>query len=137
MPSSPRQRLSAAERRKQALQLWIAGVDLRTIADRVGYADQSAAKKAVDTAVRESIAREQADVDELRRLEVLRLDRLQAAFWPAAIKDKDRKAADVVLRCIAQRSKLTGVEAPRRINIDAQKLGDEILAMLDDEDEAA
>ncbi|MBC9731148.1 hypothetical protein [Streptomyces sp. TRM68367] len=133
MPASPRQRLSAAERRKQALQAFLAGMDLRTIAQQVGYADASAAKKAIDRAIQESIAREEADIDELRQLEVLRYDRLQAAWWSAAIgKDRSHHAARIVLECIRGRSRLTGVEAPRRINLDAQKLGDEILALMEE-----
>jgi hypothetical protein len=133
MPASPRQRLTAAERRKQALQAFLAGMDLRTIAQSVGYADGSAAKKAIDKAIEESIAREQADIDALRQVEVLRYDRLQAAWWAAAVgKNRDTGAAKIVLECIKGRSRLTGVEAPRRINLDAQKLGDEILAIMDE-----
>ncbi|MFD8509692.1 hypothetical protein ACFV27_00900 [Streptomyces antimycoticus] len=115
MGSSPRQRLSAAERRKQAFALWLAAVDLRTIAAQVGYADASAAKKAIDRAIEESIAREKEDVDALRRTEVMRYDRLQAAFWSPAIKDRDKKAADIVLKCIAGRERLQGLAAPAKV----------------------
>ncbi|MFE7627496.1 hypothetical protein, partial [Streptomyces sp. NPDC057509] len=106
------QRLTAAERRKKALALQLAGVDLRTIADQVGYADASAAKKGIDRAIEESIARERSDIDELRRREVMRLDWLQAAFWTPAVKDRDKKAADIVLKCIAARDRLQGLAAP-------------------------
>jgi hypothetical protein len=115
MGSSPRQRLSAAERRKQAFALWLAAVDLRTIAAQVGYADASAAKKAIDRAIEESIAREKEDTDALRRTEVMRYDRLQAAFWSPAVKDRDKKAADIVLKCIAGRERLQGLAAPARV----------------------
>ncbi|MGA5202786.1 hypothetical protein [Streptomyces variegatus] len=115
MGSSPRQRLSAAQRRKQALGLWIAAVDLRTIAEQVGYADASAAKKAIDRAIADSIAREQEDIDALRRDEVMRLDRLQAAFWSPAVKDRDKKAADIVLKCIRGRVELRGLAAPAKV----------------------
>ncbi|WP_406501591.1 hypothetical protein OHA04_27605 [Streptomyces sp. NBC_01590] len=115
MGTSPGQRLSAAERRKKALALQLAGIDLRTIADQVGYADASAAKKAIDRAVEESIARAKTDVDELRRREVMRLDRLQAAFWTPAVKDRDKKAADIVLKCITARDRLQGLAAPVKV----------------------
>lgn len=131
MGASDRQRLSAAARRKQALQLQLAGVDLRTIAEQVGYADASAAKKAIDRAITESIAREKADLDAIRSLEVMRYDRLQATFWTKAVKDKDVKAAAVVLKCMQGRERLQGTAAPTRINVDAQRLGDEIIALLD------
>ena len=115
MGSSPRQRMTAAQRRKQALGLQLAGVDLRTIAEQVGYADASAAKKAIDRAIADSIAREEADVDALRLDEVMRLDRLQAAFWSPAVKDRDKKAADIVLKCIRGRIELRGLAAPAKV----------------------
>lgn len=130
MSASPRQRLSAAERRKKALQLWLAAVDLRTIADQVGYADASAAKKAIDRAIEESIAREKEDIDALRRAEIMRYDRVQAAHWGKAMKG-DPKSSDVVLKCIQGRERLRGLAAPTRVSLDAQQLGDEILALLD------
>ncbi|MFC8465985.1 hypothetical protein [Streptomyces sp. NPDC057250] len=113
--SSPRQTLTAAERRHQALALQIAGADLRHIAATIGYANASAAKAAIDRAIEESIAREHAEIDDLRRLEVMRLDRLQAAFWGKAVKDKDKKAADIVLKCINARERLQGLAAPVQV----------------------
>jgi len=134
MPASPGQRRTAAQRRKQALQLQLAGVDLRTIAERVGYADASAAKKAIDRAIEDSIGRDNAHVDELRKREVMRYDRLQAAYWGKALDD-DRKAAEIVLKCMAGRARIQGTEAPTRVNLDAQRLADEILALLDEDPE--
>ncbi len=134
MGSSPRQRLSAAQRRKAALGLHLAGVDFRTIAEQAGYASASAARTAVDRAIEESIAREKADIDEYRVTAVMRYDRLQAAFWARAVTEKDPKSADIVLKCMAGRDRITGVIAPTHINIDAQRLGDEILALLNGED---
>ena len=134
MGSSPRQRLSAAERRGKALQLWLAAVDLKTIATQIGYANAAAAMAAIERAIEESIDREHQDTDALRRNEVMRYDRIQAAFWGPAIKDKDPKAADVVIKCIRGRVELQGTAAPTRINVDAQRLGDEIMALLEQED---
>lgn len=182
MGASPRQRLTAAQRRRQAVKLQLSGADLRTIAEQVGYANASSAKKAIDREIRESaererrkkaqalflagvdirsigeqlqyedlialrkeidlaieesIAREHASIDELRRDEIMRYNRLQSAFWTKAIKDKNTKAADVVLRCIAGRERLQGLQAPTRVNLDAQRLGDQIIALLtDDADDA-
>ncbi|NEC03425.1 hypothetical protein [Streptomyces anulatus] len=140
MGASPRQRMSAVERRIQALQLHLAGVDYRTIAKQVGYADGAAAQKGIDRAIEESIARGEEDTD-TRTREVMRYNRLQAAHWGKAVKG-DTKASDVVLKCMQGRERLLGLAAPKRINIDAQQLGDEILAILgevaaDDEQGAA
>lgn len=134
MGSSPRQRLSAAERRKQAFGLWLAGVDLRTIAGQIGYADASAAKKAIDRAIEESIAREKEDITALRRAEVMRYDRLQAAFWTPAVKDRDKKAADIVLKCIAGRERLQGLAAPAKIEHSGEVTTEYHLVGLDPED---
>jgi len=117
---SERQRLTAAERRRQALGLYLAGVDLGTIAQQVGYANASNAHRAIKQAIDESSVREQlerteAAIDDQRRLALMRYDRLQAAFWGEAVKEKNRHAAAVVLKCMAARDRLTGVEAPRKI----------------------
>lgn len=114
MPSSPRQRMNAAERRRKALALQLAGADLRAIAEQVGYATPSAAKTAIDRAIEESTAREKQSVDEMRQLEVLRLNRLQAAYWTPALKG-DKKAADIVLKCAAARDRLQGLAAPTKV----------------------
>lgn len=131
MGSSPRQRMNAAERRKQALGLWLAAVDLRTIASQVGYANAAAAKTAIERAIEESIVREHDDIDTLRRDEILRYDRLQAAHWGRALKG-DAKSSDIVLKCIQGREQLRGLRAPTRVSLDAQQLGDEILAIIDE-----
>ncbi|MFI0934598.1 hypothetical protein ACH4RG_23110 [Streptomyces sp. NPDC021019] len=131
MGASPKQRMSAVERRIQALQLHLAGVDYRTIAKQVGYADGAAAQKAVDRAIEESIARGHEDIDTIRTREVLRYNRLQAAHWGKAVKG-DTKASEIVLKCMAGRERLLDLAAPKKINIQAQQLGDEILAVLAD-----
>lgn len=72
------------ERAVQALTLRLAGVDWQTIADKLGYDDPA---DALDAAT--AVADTQYDglpMDPLRVLEVLRLDRLQAAVWGAAMK---------------------------------------------------
>ncbi|MFJ2745359.1 hypothetical protein ACIO3O_37515 [Streptomyces sp. NPDC087440] len=136
MGASPRQRLSAVERRIQALQMHLAGVDLRTVAKQIGYADASATKKAIDRAIADSIARGEEDIDDIRSREVVRYDRLQAAHWGKAIKG-DPKASEVVLKCMAGRERLQGLAAPKRLNIEAQQLGDDILALLGDDEQGA
>ncbi|EMF20399.1 hypothetical protein H114_32689 [Streptomyces gancidicus BKS 13-15] len=117
---TPKQRLTAAERRRQALGLYIAGVDLATIAQQVGYANASNAYRAIRQAIdesnaREALAREEAAIDDLRRLEIMRADRLQAAFWGAAVKDKDPRAANIVLKCMKVRDDMQGLSAPRKL----------------------
>lgn len=131
MGSSPRQRLSAAQRRRNALGLFLAGVDLTTIADQVGYASPSAARTAIDRAIADSIAREHIDIDQARTTAVMQYNRLQAAYWAKAVTEKDHKSALIVLQCMKQRDKITGVIAPTHVNIDASRLGQEILSIVD------
>ncbi|MCF3960278.1 hypothetical protein [Streptomyces fuscigenes] len=134
MGASKAQRAAAAKKRAQATALRIAGVDWATIADRVGYASPGAACTAVSEALKANLREQHENVEELRALTVARYDRLQAAFWPDAIQKKDKKAADVILRCLAGRADVEGTKAPTRVNLEAQRLGEEILAMFDGSD---
>ena len=134
--ASPR-RISAREKQAKALKLRLAGATFQEIADKVGYAGRQSAQKAVTKAMQDTI---QEPADELRRLEMMRLDRLQLAVWPAAMRG-DVKAVTAVLRIMVRRSNLLGLDAPRRLDIRhaveeearrlAQELGldpDEIIA---------
>ncbi|MEU5834490.1 hypothetical protein ABZ820_12570 [Streptomyces diacarni] len=131
MAASKAQRAAAAKKRAQAVALRIAGMDWATIAERTGYRSAGAACTAVTEAMKANLHEQAHNAEELRALTVMRYDRLQAAYWPDALKG-DKKAADVVLKCLAGRARIEGTEAPTRLNVDAQKLGDEILALLDD-----
>ncbi|MFB7496074.1 hypothetical protein ACFC09_15505 [Streptomyces sp. NPDC056161] len=130
MGASKAQRATAAKKRAQATQLRVAGVDWATIAERVGYRSAGAACTAVNEALKANLREQDQSVDELRAIGLAKVNRLQAAFWPAAIQDKDPKAARVVLECIRQEARFQGTEAPTRVNLEAQRLGDEILALL-------
>lgn len=117
MPASKAQRAAAAEKRKKAVALALAGMDWQSIADQTGYASPGAACTAVNEALKIHLREQGELVEELRAVEVARYDRLQAAFWPKAITEKDPKAAEVVLKCIAGRTKLTGTEMPARTEL--------------------
>jgi len=117
MPASKAQRAAAAEKRKKAVALALAGMDWQSIADQPGSASPGAACTAVNEALKLHL-REQSDlVEQYRTIQIAQYDRLQAAFWPKAITEKDPKAAEVVLKCIAGRSKLTGTEMPARTEL--------------------
>ncbi|WP_433341697.1 hypothetical protein [Streptomyces sp. CA-253872] len=136
MGASKAQRATAAKKRAQATSLRVAGVDWATIADRVGYASAGAACAAVGEALKANLREQEQSVDELRAVGLAKINRLQAAFWPAAIQDKDVRAAKIVLECIKQEARLQGTEAPTRVNVEAQRLVDEILAVMADDDGA-
>ena len=102
------------ERENQVLELRKSGATWAEIASVTGYANASGAQKAYSRVVTR-VQRE--SLDELRDLELERLDRLQRSYWKAAVIDGDKKAAEFVLKVIAQRTKLLGLDAPQRIDV--------------------
>ncbi|MTE20300.1 hypothetical protein F0L17_14515 [Streptomyces sp. TRM43335] len=114
MPASKAQRAATAERRSKAIAMRIGGADWQTIADALDYSDRAAAHKDVTRALEANRKAEAAQVEEMRDIETQRLDRLQAAFWPKALKG-DTKAAEIVRRCIMDRAKLQGTTTPEKV----------------------
>ncbi|GAA3718170.1 hypothetical protein [Streptomyces tremellae] len=120
------------------------------IADRLGYSDKGEAWRGVQRAkadvAREPVARliasEAAQLDELyaAALEVLERDHVVVSYG-SVVKGEDGKpllddgpklAAIRELRGIRESyRKLHGLDAPSRVSVDAQQLGDDILALLD------
>lgn len=107
------------ERRKQMAQLKLAGVDWATIADRCGYSSAEYARTDWRRIRNQTRAELRTSVEEARWLEVDRLDRLQAAVWPKAMRG-DTKAADTAHRLIVTRCKILGLEAPTQIQLNAR-----------------
>ena len=106
MPMSATQRVTVAERRTKAVRLAATGMDYTQIAKQLGYHDRSGAYKAI----RGALAAQQAEaVDELRGLELERLDALQRSCWDAALEG-DVASVDRVLKVIAARVRLLGLE---------------------------
>ncbi len=122
MPASKAQQAKTAERRRQAIALHLAGADWDTIADRLGYASRGAAHTDVTRAMEKAAAEMVRDADVLRQTELARIDRVQVAYWPRALGQRDPvthevlppdpEAAKVVQWCIDRRCKLTGLYAP-------------------------
>jgi hypothetical protein len=125
-PASPRN-IEAAERRARALELKKAGATYDQIATQLGYSDKSGAYRAVQNALSEITAEPAKAV---LRLELERLDAMLLALWPKARKG-DGAAIDRVLRIQERRTRYLGLDSPQRISVEAQKLGDEILALID------
>lgn len=114
--------LAAAERQRQALELRKAGVGFQAIADRLGYKDHSGAYRAVKTALKKTL---QEPADEVRRVEVERLDAMLLGLWSSA-KAGNLLAVDRVLRIMQRRADLLGLDAPQKREI----TGDLILRQL-------
>ncbi|EWS99605.1 hypothetical protein N865_01210 [Intrasporangium oryzae NRRL B-24470] len=92
----------AAARRARALQLASQGLTYQQVADELGYASRGT----VHHIVHQALARETNEaVEEMRELEVARLDGLQSALWDRAMAG-DLDAARTVLRIVATRCRL-------------------------------
>ncbi len=120
------------------------------IADAVGYNNKSDAWRAIQRcreavyreAGAELIAAEAQQLDDLfvAALEVLERDHITVSHGHI-VKDDDGQpilddgpklaAIDRLLRVRESYRKLFGVDAPSRVSVDAQQLGDEITALLD------
>ncbi len=107
-------RIALAEREREALELRKAGKTFDEIARALGYSERGGAAKAVSRALAATI---QEPADELRRLEVARLDALWSALWPLAT-DGQLAAVDRCLAVQSRRARLLGLDAPPRHAID-------------------
>jgi AraC-like DNA-binding protein len=104
----------AAEREaKEAkvLELRRAGFTFQRIAEEVGYATPSGAQRALERIMTRNVP--QAP-EEFRWQELDRLDRMQVALWPRAMKGDDR-AIGTIVRLMERRARLVGIDAPQRI----------------------
>lgn len=93
-------------KRTQAVELVAQGMSYDQVAKAVGYSHRGSAHRAVFRALAE---REVAGVDELRDLELARLDALQDAVWDRATAG-DLSAVRVATRIIDQRIRLLGLD---------------------------
>lgn len=89
------------------MKLVAQGMSYDEVAKAVGYGHRGSAHRAVSKALAE---REVEGVDELRALELARLNRLQSSLWDKAMAG-DVRAVDWVVRIIAQRVRLLGLGA--------------------------
>ena len=100
--------IKAHDRMLHALELRKRGLSYRQIAAQTGYKSAQAAHKAVMTALQRTT---QEPADEVRKLELERLDALLFGVWEAAINGDD-KAVNNALRIMERRAKLLGLDAP-------------------------
>lgn len=103
--------VKAMERQKQALRLRQAGVSYPDIAEALGYKHPSGAAKAVSSALKKTL-REPAD--ELRQLELTRLDTMLFAIWPY-VRAGNAEFIDRALKIMDARAKLLGLYPPLRV----------------------
>jgi hypothetical protein len=98
----------------KVLELRRVGLTWVRIAEEVGYADHTGAYAAYKRAIKRTM---QQPADELRTQELDRIDRLQVAIWPNAMKG-DTRAILTIVRLMERRAKLTGLDMPIKIEQD-------------------
>lgn len=108
---SQEQDITATERQRQALELRKAGVSYTVIADKLGYRSGSGAHAAVGAALKKTL---QEPADDLRTLELERLDVAHLAIWQQ-VRSGNQGAIDRYLKIAERRAKLLGLDAPQRI----------------------
>lgn len=102
--------INAAERRQRALDLRKAALSYRAIGKALGVSEFQAHTD-VKTALAELKELEHESAEELRSIELERLDAMQAVMQQKALKG-DAGAVDRVLRIMERRAKLLGMDAP-------------------------
>jgi hypothetical protein len=101
-------RMSAVQKKAEALRLRASGMKLEDIKKRVGYRSVSGVHKAIVTGLQETL---QEPADELRKMEVERLDRMLEGIWEKATKGGTWQI-DRVLSIMERRARLLGLDKP-------------------------
>jgi len=124
--SNPQNAPTAEERQRAlaAVELRVQGLPYRRIAEQLGFADESGARRAVSRLLDR---REAESVGELRAVHSERLEAVMAGHWPAALAG-DTDAARIVLRALDSLAKLWGTNAPTRLAVGADDLSAEQFA---------
>lgn len=116
MPPSKAQKIVIDERRSKAVQLRLAGVDYDRIAQQLEYKSRQQAREDVHRAYVQATKEVRESVEELRNQDLDRLARLQAAFWGPALQG-DPKAGEMVLKILARRAKMMGMDSALKVEI--------------------
>ena len=98
----------------KVLELRRAGLTWQRIAEETGYADHTGAYAAYKRAIKRTM---QQPADELREAELDRVDRLQLALWPKAMKG-DNASINTIIRLMERRARLLGLDTPIKIQQD-------------------
>lgn len=104
------------DKERTALELRRAGATYQDIADHLGYATAQGAYLAYQRALKRTLT--DAGSEEVREMELDRLDRLQRAVWAKAVAG-EYPAVDRVLKIMAQRAQYLGLYAPAKMQVEA------------------
>jgi hypothetical protein len=116
LPRCPRRTPASVARHAEAVKLKVAGSTYDDIARVLGYADHSGARLAVKAGLNARL--DASGTEELRQIELERLERLQLSRWELALDpglDSSDAALDRVLRIMKRRAELLGLDAPVKL----------------------
>ena len=113
---SPR-RIEAVRKQRLALELRMAGRTFFEIAKDVGYASQSGAIYAVETALAKTL---QPTADHFRALTSERLMKILQVFWVKMLMG-DEVGAKMCFRALADLRALLGLDAPIKVQVDIRE----------------
>lgn len=102
----------AAQRREQAVNMRIGGATFAQIGKQLGMTRQGA-RQAVQAALYATAKSTEEKADELRVLEMHRLDALQAANWQDAMNG-DIQKGKLLLSIMTRRAAMLGLDAPTK-----------------------
>lgn len=131
------EKLKSKERAIQALELRKAGASFSQIASQLDYADESGARKAVQTLMNK---REYEAVDEARKLEIERLDKMLLGNGKNGVYNQAINghlgAVDRVIKISDQRAKLLGLYAPAKqdLNVSGTMKWEDVVKPKDDDE---
>ncbi len=120
-------RLAANAKQQQALELRKAGATYETIAQSLGYSSPSGAYQAIESAMKRTL---QEPADDLRRLEIERLNAMLLSIWPS-VRQGNYGAIDRALRIMERTAKLLGLDAPAKQEISGADGGAIPIAFVD------
>lgn len=113
--TSPR-KARGREREIRALDLRISGMNYRNIAQQLDISE-SGAYKAVIRALKRLNEQIMERADEVRRMELDRLDKMLRGLWPAALKG-NQGAVDRVVKIMDRRARyIPGLNTPDQIEV--------------------
>lgn len=138
MPASRAKRADTAQRRRQAIDMRMAGHSYQRIADELGYTSRGAACQDITRALEQAVAEQVISVEAYREEELQRLDALLTEAWAVLKRDHltvshgkvvyddstgkpilddgpTLAAIDRILKIQERRAKYLGLDAPTRV----------------------
>jgi len=114
-PVPAKRNVSVGEKTRRAMSLKLAGASYASIAESLGYADASGARKAVMRGLESGL---QENANELRQIHYGRLEHLLMLLW-SDVNNKDLASMNTALSVMDRMTRLYGLDAPEELTVRA------------------